>query len=167
MTVKNVINRIQEINRSISDMVAAPPLDEYPSSIETMILPIALTDPERGTFEGVNGDNQSDDEYVIRVLLDSIGAVDLGAKKEFGVDIFDAYRTKYLDPATYTLTDSDGTVSPAIQPVLLSNPYRATIQMPFRAEGPTIIEYPVGTDRWWHGFEIRFAVKEVWEWECD
>lgn len=171
MTVKNVINRVQQINEEVSRMVYCPQLKDYPPSIDTMNLPIALTDIESGEFSGRNNGqtnaNESEDVYVVKVLFEALGQSDLGTKKEFGVEIYDAYRTKYLDPDTYKLQDPDGTWQQALMMILLDNPYRATIRQPFRTTGLTLIEHPLGSERWWHGFEMRFTVTEEWEWSCD
>lgn len=162
MTVRDVTDRLQEINREISEMVWCPEVDDYPESLDTLQLPVALTDIEEGQFNGgrvADGStNQSEDVYVIRVLFEALGQSDLGEKKGRGLDIYDAYRTKYLDQDTWgDMQDF----------VLQESPYRAQIRPPFRTSGLTVIEYPPGTEQWWHGFEIRFTVVEDWEWDCD
>lgn len=159
MTVETTINLLQGINAEVSNLVYAPELNKYPSSLDTMKVPIALSDIESGAFKGINNDNQSTDQYVVRVLFAALGQGDLGSKKVRGVRIFDGFRTKYLDPATYQING---------QPVISTGPYRITIDVSaFTSTGLTIVEFPVGSERWWHGFEIRFPVKEEWLKDCD
>jgi hypothetical protein len=151
------INLIQAINSRVSEVVHCPAVDEYPASLDTMNLPIALTDIESGEFQGQDDDNQATDQAVIRVLFEALGQDDLGPKKAQGYEIYDSYRAKYLADDTYSQVGTK---------VICREPYRIALRPPFRGSGFTIIEYPVGTERWWHGFEIRFAFTTDWPVEC-
>lgn len=166
MTIQTTIDRLQQINSTVSEMVHCPLLEDYPESLDALQLPVALTMLESGQFQGMNGDNHSEDQYVIRVLFDPLGASDLGFKMAYGAEIYDAYRSKYLDPETFQAQNPDGTYQASGMMVLQYAPYRIEIQQTFRTTGLTVFEYPVNADLWWHGFEIRFGVTEAWEYDC-
>lgn len=159
MTVKDTINFLQAISAEVSGMTHAPQLANYPSSLDTMHMPIAMTTLDEGMFKGINDDNQSEDKYKIQVLFENLGQGSFGPKKTQGVELFDAFRTKFLDPATYAVNG---------QPVLSLGPYRITLIPFFTSSGLGVVEWPKGTERFWDGFEIMFTVKENWlRTECD
>lgn len=159
MTIEATINFLQDINAEVSGMIYAPELAKYPSSLDTMQIPIAMTTLEEGLFKGINDDNQSEDQYKIQVLFAALGQGSFGPKKLQGVNLFDAFRTKLLDPATYAVNG---------QPVLSLGPYRITLIPSFTSSGLTVVEWPKGTERFWDGFEIMFTVKENWlRTECE
>ncbi len=159
MTVKDTINLLQGVFAEVSGMTHAPSLENYPSSLETMHMPIVMVNLDEGLFKGINDDNQSEDQYKAQVLFAALGQGSFGPKKVQGVELFDAFRTKLLDPATYVING---------QPVLSVGPYRITLIPSFTSSGLSLVEWPKGTERFWDGFEIMFTVKENWlRTECD
>jgi hypothetical protein len=119
-----------------------------------MRLPIALTDIESGTFTGENGDNQADDQIVIRVIFEALGQHDLGTNKALGLELYHAYRTAYLADATY---------GGYLARVICADTTKATLQLPVTGSGFGLIEYPANSEVWWFGFELRFTVHSEWD----
>ena len=160
MTIETTINLLQRINGQVSPLVSCPELEDYPMSLDTLVLPIALTNLEEGFFNGRNADNISEDDYVIRVLFEALGQGDLGSRSVEGVRILQAFRNKYLDETTYAVIG---------RKILQTEPYSIFIlekEQIFRNTGLTIIEYPDDSGFWFHGFEMRFTVRMEWEHDC-
>ena len=160
MTVETTINLLQAINGQVSPLVSCPELQDYPMSLDTLVLPIALTSMEDGFFNGRNEDNTSEDNYVIRVLFEALGQGDLGSRSTDGVRILDEFRRKYLDENTYEVIG---------RKILQTEPYSIFIleqAQTFRNTGLTIIEYPDDSGFWFHGFEIRLTIRMEWEHNC-
>jgi len=160
MTVETTINLLQAINGQVSPLVSCPELRDYPMSLDTLVLPIALTSMEDGFFNGRNEDNTSEDNYVIRVLFEALGQGDLGSRLTDGVRILDEFRRKYLDENTYEIVG---------RKILQIEPYSIFIleqAQTFRNTGLTIIEYPDDSGFWFHGFEIRLTIRMEWEHNC-
>jgi len=160
MTVETTINLLQAINGQVSPLVSCPELRDYPMSLDTLVLPIALTSMEDGFFNGRNEDNTSEDNYVIRVLFEALGQGDLGSRSTDGVRILDEFRRKYLDENTYEVIG---------RKILQTEPYSIFIleqAQTFRNTGLTIIEYPDDSGFWFHGFEIRLTIRMEWEHNC-
>ena len=160
MTVETTINLLQAINGQVSPLVSCPELQDYPMSLDTLVLPVALTSMEDGFFNGRNEDNVSEDNYVIRVLFEALGQGDLGSRSTDGVRILDEFRRKYLDENTYEVIG---------RKILQTEPYSIFIleqAQTFRNTGLTIIEYPDDSGFWFHGFEIRLTIRMEWEHNC-
>ena len=160
MTVETTINLLQAINGQVSPLVSCPELQDYPMSLDTLVLPVALTSMEDGFFNGRNEDNISEDNYVIRVLFEALGQGDLGSRSTDGVRILDEFRRKYLDENTYEVIG---------RKILQTEPYSIFIleqAQTFRNTGLTVIEYPDDSGFWFHGFEIRFTIRMEWEHNC-
>src|SRR3990172_7102519 len=160
MTVETTINLLQAINGQVSPLVSCPELQDYPMSLDTLVLPVALTSMEDGFFNGRNEDNISEDNYVIRVLFEALGQGDLGSRSTDGVRILDEFRRKYLEENTYEVVG---------RKVLQTEPYSIFIleqAQTFRNTELTIIEYPDDSGFWFHGFEIRLTIRMEWEHNC-
>lgn len=169
MTIAFVINKLQQINDEVTGIESAPQLDNYPSAIDTFQTSIVLTEKEDGSFRGQNDNNDATDQYVIRALLDTIGQGNKGYKMEQAYRLLDAFRTKYLDPATYQALDPDGNYVAAYMPVLrLEDPRIQIDPASFNDTGLISVEYPEGSGRvYYPAFEVRLSVKTIWEWDCD
>lgn len=156
IVVADTIDLIQALNAQVSGVESAPSLENYPPNIEDARLPLALTRKEAGEFLARGSGNQSDDTYVVQIFFESIFKGEYGYTLQKGHDLLDQFRTTYLTESNYAQTGAN---------VLQKSPYRIEIVPPFSDTGMTVIEWPLGTDRWWHGFELRFTVQTD-DWSC-
>lgn len=156
IVVADTIDLLQALNRQADGLESAPLLINYPAALDNARLPIALTRKEAGEFRGANNENYSTDTYVIQVLFESILTGEYGYVLQKGHDLLDKFRTLYLDESQYVQLGTR---------VLQLSPYRIEIVFPVRDTGMTVVEWPQGHDRWWHGFELRVTIRAE-SWSC-
>lgn len=150
------INLIQAVNEKIPGMEWAPFLEDYPASIDTAMLPMALTRKTTGEWQGLSDENEATDGYEITVLVDAINQGEYGYVGHKAHTLLDEFRIFYLSDSTYIVNGTR---------VLQLTPYRVEIRQPVRDSGITVVEWPIGHDRWWHGFTVSLTVVAD-SWSC-
>ena len=155
-TIGQVINLIQDINRSVTGIKLAPDFDNYRFSPEDRFqVPFVITLKKKGTWGSSLNNGKYVDDYEITVLQEAV------AQNEFRINFADthnllqAFRDKYLDDATYQLP-SDG-----IHKILSNSPKVWILdgnKDAFTDTGHSIIEYPDKLGKFYWGFKINFTI---------
>jgi len=160
MIVRRTINLIQAIAAQAWETEYAPSLEDYPASAADFQLPLGLTLFENYQVSGVPGSQQfAEGRVVTRVLYAHIEA------EEFGFIIDEV--AKLQDQFTKTFSDKD-TYGVVGMYSLENEPARISIKggtPTFTFTGPSV-EHPIGSELWYHGFEMRFDIKGQWPYEC-
>lgn len=156
-----LINKLQIINGQVSDVLWTPRFDEYPTSLTNFQLPSTLTEVEQ-TVSWYQGNYYAQENIVIRCFFEEAQTGDYMIIKEEIAGLQRSFLLKYLDPVTYHNEKF---------PLLIAGPIRAEIiptaaQVMFTQTGYQVLEYPVGSEYFFHGFEMRFQVRETWDWSC-
>lgn len=151
--ITKTIDALQDINERVPGIEAAPHIDESPESLDTYILPVALTDISRGTEWGLFTDGRVQMTVVVSVYLRSFNQEYLGDIRQAVHVLADAFRDKYRDEATYLY--DDGT-----QGLICDDELQAWIQQGRRMSfsGYTRLEFPLGSQKFYHGFTLTFGV---------
>lgn len=148
------INAIQDINRRVPGVANAPVLNEWPTSIETFELPLALTDIGRGSEWGLDcGDGVVNLSVTVSVYLQSFNQEYFGVIREQVTTLADAFRDHYRREATYL--EDDGT-----KMLIDEDGLQAWIAQgkPMTFSGYTRLEYPAVSGKFYHGFTLTFGV---------
>lgn len=160
MIVRETINAIQAIAAQAWDIQYCPQLENYPASAADFQIPLGLTEFESYEVAGrPGGQYLADGRVVTRVLYAHIEAEEYGFIRNEVAGLIDIFTVVFTDKDTY------GTVGMYI---LQKAPERITIaggDPTFTFTGPTI-EHPIGSDIWYHGFEMRFNIKGQWPFNC-
>jgi hypothetical protein len=160
MIVHRTVNLVQGIAAQAWEIQYAPQLEDYPASTNRFQIPIALTYFERYEVSArPGGIGLSVGQVVTRVLYAPIEA------EEFGFIVNEVARLQDQFISTFTDKDTYGMVGMYI---LQKEPARITIQggdPTFTLTGPSI-EHPIGSELWYHGFEMRFRVSGQWPYQC-
>lgn len=158
------INLIQAFNNHIPGMSEAicPSLEDYPETVDQLSLPITLTEFENTVFWGRPNNKYAEGSCVVRMLFMKFGnEIDLGWIRTEVAEYQTAFQDYYLD------TDNNYLVKG--QFVFQKSPVRIEIvssESMFNMSGYKILEYPELSGFWFHGFELRFQVRETWPSTC-
>lgn len=98
MTIKDTVNLIQAVNRSIDGVVTVPNFDKYPLAVDSNRCPTVLTWPDTATWtrQQFGGKKREDRVYVIMVFVSSAGQGELPSRSTKAVDLLEAFREKWL-----------------------------------------------------------------------
>jgi len=158
----DTINLIQEFNQHVLGMSKAicPFLEAYPETLDVFQLPLTLTEFERTWFWGQGDTKYALGDCVVRMIFAQFGEGELGWIKIEVSDFQTNFQERYLDPDAYLVKG---------QFVLQKEPVRIEIvrsEQMFDMSGYKIIEYPEMSGMAFHGFELRFQVRETWSVDC-
>lgn len=152
--IVRTINAIQDINLKVPGIKNAPRLNEWPTSIDTFELPMALSEISRGSEWGLDcSDGMVTLNVTINVYLQSFGQEYFGVIREQVATLADAFRDHYRTEATYLYDDGTKTL-------IDESELQAYIAQgkPMGFSGYTRLEYPVGSQKFYHGFTLTFGV---------
>ncbi len=163
--ILEAVNQIQAINLRIAGIESAPPLGEYPSSLDTMQLPCVLSEVGRdSTWLMGCGDNRVHVNLICTVYVHAFAQEYYGVIKEEIHRLAGAFRRHYLTAGTYLDNDI---YNKNIYQVQLNQLYLDQ-KTPFRFTGHQRLEYPAQSRVFWHGFIVNLSLYGVdGEGNCD
>lgn len=154
--LEEIINAVQEINLHVAGIESAPHLSDYPTTPDTMEMPLALTELAAGTEWSIGCTNSTIDAALnVIVLLRPVNQEDYGINQQDVVRLEDNFRLKYRDNQTYYYEDGE-------RKLLFENAIgqawvNAGVNPTF--SGYLLIERPLRSGRWHHGFRMTLRVK--------
>jgi len=99
-----LINRMQALHRAITGIRYAPPLDKYPTSLQTPSLPAVLTWIGPGSFATKGGGWRWDARTALVLLyIEPLGQNDIPSRAVEAARLFAALRQIYIDVAEIPL----------------------------------------------------------------
>lgn len=149
------VNALQDIHMHITGITNAPSLEDTPTSLDTLILPCAITRITRGSEWSLEAEaGMVKMTITVTVYLQAFSQDYLGNILTDTHRLMDALRDKYRDEATYLyndgqkmILDRDGLQAWINQGVAMRvSGYRADLQ------------YPERSGNFYHGFEVTFGV---------
>jgi hypothetical protein len=154
--IEEIINSIQDINARVDGVVSAPFLTDYPTTPDTMEMPLVLTEQTTGTEWSIECANSGIQVALnIIVLLRPINQEDYGINQQDVVRLEDNFRRKYRDSQTYLYEDGERKLlfeNSAIGQAWVNAGVKPTFS------GYMLLERPVRSGRWFHGFRMTLRV---------
>lgn len=151
--VVGAIDVVQEFNKGILSTysIDAPCLNDYPP-VADLRHPIMLTQSEGATF-GRPGANHLEMNLVCRLLYLPVEQGFFGDTMLEIHQVMDDLFERYTTETSYEITGLR---------VLQKEPVRITIiggEDAFKLSGYQLINYPLRSSFWHHGFELRFSIE--------
>lgn len=152
MSTLAVITRLQALHATVAGVRSAPAPAQYPASLNVPDLTTILTLPTEGTWnlESMDGLRRADTPYRVYVY---VAPVSQGAGIAEGtvaaLELFDALRALYLDPANLSLINAGG-----VQATL-----RTSTSTPIRHSGVGVLTFG---ELAYRGFTLDIGVMEKW-----
>jgi hypothetical protein len=153
---EEIVNAIQDINLHVTGVESAPHLVDYPTTPDTLEMPLALTEFATGTEWSIGCTNSSVDVALsIIVLLRPVNQEDYGINQQGVVILADSFRLKYRDSQTYLYEDGERKLlfENAIGQAWINAGVNPTFS------GYQLIERPLRSGRWHHGFRMTVRVR--------
>ncbi|KPL80232.1 hypothetical protein [Herpetosiphon geysericola] len=94
----DIIDAMQTIHRAVTGVVTAPPLAEYPDSLEPMQCPFVMTWVGGGSWdEAAMGLHKDETTFRVLVLIAPVALGIIGSLLSSSTQLLDAFRHLYLD----------------------------------------------------------------------
>ena len=153
---EEIINDIQDINLRVTGIESAPHLADYPTTPDTLEMPLALSEFAQGTEWSIGCANSNVDvALTIVVLLRPVSQEDYGINQQDVVRLADNFRLKYRDSQTYLYEDGERKL--LFENALGQAWINAGVNPTF--SGYQLIERPLRSGRWHHGFRMTLRVR--------
>ncbi len=157
------INGIQtKLVEKVPGIESAPVLAEYPAALDTMLLPIGITHQLRESefpLHTVEGPIHL--AVMTAVYVQSYNQEFFGNVMQQVYDLESRFRTTFLDDNFYANQDEQKWIIDQSELQVWLN-----LSQAMRASGYQLMEYPMRSDRWYHGFTMTFAIV-VHDHTCD
>jgi hypothetical protein len=158
MTLVNEINLLQDFMKRIIRVENAPELSKYPVTMDSLWLPMAITELVSSEPRGANDINTATDDFKILVIVSPLGEANYGYVQEKSVMVANAIREAFLSDSSYAEIGMR---------TLQTNPYRIRVsQDSFTISGPTVVERPVGTENWFYAITVDLKLIVDWRVNC-
>lgn len=145
--VVEAIRAVQTINERVERMATAPAPGRYPAALDSVRLPITMTDVLDGQFGQGRGDSISG-RLQMRVYTQAIGQGDHAANQVNIAELIGNIRAIYSDAGTYLTTSFEEAFVVSTEPhIELFPPFEFR-----RFTRPQ--QYPEGANRFFLGFDV-------------
>jgi len=158
MTLVTVINLVQDFLRHVPGIENSPELKNYPASLDTMRLPLCLTEVETVSPSGDTEISDAVSKVVTNVYIMPISMPNQGAKELKLHTLISQLARYFFDEANYVnqlgnLQKSGPRISVDLSSVHITN----TI----------VLERPLGSGILWYGFKISYNIVSDWGYACE
>lgn len=149
--IVTAIDAVQAFNEAVVShrQIKAPCLADYPPTTDSARTPMMLTRAETITFNGQFTDRATI-ELACEMLYKPLGQGHFGDTMHRIHEAMDDLRQRYTDETAYQVVG---------RRILATNPQMVEIVSTFTFSGYRVIEYPLGSEMWYHGFDLRFTVE--------
>lgn len=161
----DTIKLFQDHNSRIPGTEWAPPPEDFPHSIEAFQWPTVLTEWETYDFWRAGDNRFAEGGILVTVFFGALGieASTFGLARADVIMLQQSFVQYYLDQESYVV--KGGTLY-----IVQKEPVKIQIlsdQPTFRMTAAQVLEYPVNSENFFHGFQLRFTVSEQWPRTCE
>jgi len=150
----DTLNILQNMWRKVPGIKFAPDVREYPATLARVKLPMPLTYTEGGKFIARGDTKESVDRYVGRFFIEPAAEATYGYSQEEVMRLLENVRLVCLDSGLYLIEERFMVETQPFTVELNPNTFTNT--------GYTLLEYPLGSELWYRGFEVRFEAIQDW-----